>query len=185
MASSDPASELMDQVQAKLADGPSLTAMRTGVAVAVPDLGAEERWPGYVRAASGLGIRSLLAVPLPLPESDAAVLTLYCRNSGAFRPEERMRIEAFARHASKNVGLAVRLGQLQDARDNMSAAMNSRTVIDLATGAIMARKHCSQDAAFQVLLHASNTRNIKLRDVAATVVTSISGSPSARTHFDE
>jgi AmiR/NasT family two-component response regulator len=67
----------------------------------------------------------------------------------------------------------------------MSAAMQSRTVIDLATGAIMAQNRCSQAAAFQVLREASNSRNVKLRDVAATVVSSVAGGTDTFTYFDE
>jgi len=185
MASSNPCSRLMDQLEMKYGVGPALTAMADGTTVTVPDLRAERRWPEYVRAAAGLGFQSLLAVPLALQQPDRAVLTLYGKPPSSFGPEDTGRAELFAGQASKSLRLALRLGRLQDTRDNMSAAMNSRTVIDLATGAIMAKKGCSQAAAFQVLLRASNTRNIKLRDVAATVVTSVSGNPAIFTHFAE
>ncbi|MDF2050211.1 ANTAR domain-containing protein [Arthrobacter sp. Cr_A7] len=77
------------------------------------------------------------------------------------------------------------MAKLQESRDGMSAAMQSRTVIDLATGAIMAQNRCSQAAAFQVLREASNSRNVKLRDVAATVVSSVAGGTDTFTYFDE
>ena len=62
--------------------------------------------------------------------------------------------------------------------------MESRTTIDLATGAIMAQNRCNQESAIRILRIASNTRNVKLRDIAASVVASISHDPGVRTHFD-
>jgi len=55
----------------------------------------------------------------------------------------------------------------------------------MAVGAIMAENRCSRDTAFQILTRASNTRNIKLRDVAASVIRSISGEQQIVTYFDE
>jgi AmiR/NasT family two-component response regulator len=64
------------------------------------------------------------------------------------------------------------------------AAMESRTVIDLATGAIMAQNRCGQETAFDILRRASIARNEKLNEVAAGVVASLSDAPVA-THFDD
>jgi len=63
-------------------------------------------------------------------------------------------------------------------------ALESRTVIDLATGIIMAQNQCNQDTAIKVLRSASNTRNRKLRDVAALLVASVGRDPDVITHFD-
>jgi len=41
----------------------------------------------------------------------------------------------------------------------------------------MAREHCNQDRAFAILRSASQNSNRKLRDIAAAVVTSITGEP--------
>jgi AmiR/NasT family two-component response regulator len=65
----------------------------------------------------------------------------------------------------------------------MKAAMESRTTIDLAVGVIMGQNRCSQDAAMSILKSASSVRNVKLRDVAASVLQSLGQGPG-RTHFD-
>lgn len=185
VASSNQSARVMDRMQGKLGEGPSLAAMREGKTLLVPDLGLEERWPAYVHAVSGLGCVSVLAIPLVVDGTTRAALTLYAAHPHSFSEEGVASAEAFAGQASKGLQLALRMSHLQDTRDEMRAAMKSRTVIDLATGAIMARNGCSQDTAFKVLLQASSTRNIKLRDVAARVVSSISGSAATFTHFDE
>jgi len=50
-------------------------------------------------------------------------------------------------------------------------------VIDQALGVIMATERCAQDEAFALLRTVSQNTNIKLREVAATIVTSVSGKP--------
>ena len=75
--------------------------------------------------------------------------------------------------------------QLSEARNDLSTALHSRTVIDMAIGAIMAENRCTRDVAFSILTRASSARNVKLRDVAATVITSISGEKQIDTYFDE
>ena len=78
----------------------------------------------------------------------------------------------------------MRISQLAEAKEHLLAAMESRTTIDLATGAIMAQNRCSQETAMKILKIASNTRTQKLRDIAAAVVASVSQDPDVRTHFD-
>lgn len=48
-----------------------------------------------------------------------------------------------------------------------------------------AQNGCSQDAVMRILKSASSLRNIKLRDVAASVVASTSGYTVLSTHFDK
>lgn len=67
--------------------------------------------------------------------------------------------------------------------DDLGAAMESRTTIDLAAGIIMGQNRCPQNEAMAILAKASSGRNKKLRDVAARLVSSFDGAP-ATTHFD-
>lgn len=185
VASSNPCARLMNELQNEYGDGPCLTAMRRMATVHLPDLRLEGRWSGYIHAVAGQGILSLLSVPLPLEGETRGALNLYSQRPHAFSGESIASVEAFSEQASKGLRLALRIGQLQDTRDNMTAAMRSRAVIDLATGAIMAQNRCSRDAAFKVLIRASSTRNMKLHDVAAAVIAAISQNPDMTTYFDE
>jgi len=46
---------------------------------------------------------------------------------------------------------------------------------------IMATEHCPQDKAFAMLRSVSQNTNVKLRDLAATIVTRASGEPPGST----
>ncbi|WP_258868547.1 ANTAR domain-containing protein [Arthrobacter sp. RT-1] len=63
--------------------------------------------------------------------------------------------------------------------------MKNRTAIDIAVGVIMAQNRCSQDAAITILRKASSSRNMKLHNVAAAVIESVSPHTPLRTFFDE
>ncbi len=184
-AASSSLARLMNQLEGACVDSPGATAARLSETVMVPDLRQEGRWQEYVLAGRRQGVLSVVSTPLLLDGEDHGVLSLY-----SSQPEEpgsgsTASAEAFVRQASKGLRLALRMASLQETKDGLSAAMQTRTVIDLATGAIMAQNRCGQAAAFKVLREASNTRNIKLREIASGVISSVAGSPETFTYFDE
>ena len=185
VASSDVAARALDELQNGFKDGPCLTALRNGTTLLVPDLAEERRWAHYIKAAQENGVSSILAVPLNLAGEAEAVLNLYSGCSNGFTDEDISTAEAFANQAASSLRLVLRIAQLSEARNDLALAMQSRTVIDMAIGAIMAENRCSRDTAFQILTKASSSRNIKLRDVAAAVISSISGEKQIETYFDE
>ena len=54
----------------------------------------------------------------------------------------------------------------------LEEAIQHRSVIEQAKGVIMHSMQCSADAAFAVLVAASQRENVKLRDVAARIAAS-------------
>jgi len=59
----------------------------------------------------------------------------------------------------------------------LRAALTSRPVIDQAIGILMAQQHCTAGQAFKILSIASQNRNVKLRRVAADIITGLTGQP--------
>lgn len=184
VASSEERALRLDETQYGAGDGPCLSAIRNQAVVHIPDLAKDYRWPSYTRAALEEGVGSSLSVPLLLEGEAEAGLNLYSTRSQGFSAEDIDTVEAYAYHASKALRLAVRISQLAEAKTHLTAALESRTTIDLATGAIMAQNRCNQETAIKILKIASSTRNVKLRDIAASVVTSLSQDPRVSTHFD-
>jgi hypothetical protein len=43
----------------------------------------------------------------------------------------------------------------------------------------MSQNHCTRDTAFGILRRASQNRNVKVRDVAATIIERFTGHPAA------
>jgi GAF domain-containing protein len=184
VACSAPRGKAMDELQYAFGDGPCLAAMRTGTTVYVRDVAAESRWPDYVRAVAAHGVKSILGVPLQLEGNSTAALNIYSSGANGFSAEDIARAELFGEQSARTLKLELRLAELRDAKEDLEAAMRSRTAIDVAIGIIMAQNRCSQEDAMTILRKASNSRNVKLRNVAAGVIASVSPNSSLRTHFD-
>jgi hypothetical protein len=54
--------------------------------------------------------------------------------------------------------------------DNLQIALRTREKIGVAVGILMATRKCTQETAFQSLVHASQRSNRKLRDIADVVI---------------
>lgn len=177
VACTDPLAAQADDVQFRTGDGPSLHAMRRGEWVHIPDMTRHDRWRRFCRHAVSLGIRSCLAMPLITDGEPVGALALYARRPFAFGPDETRRADRFARNASGALTLSLRMANCEDLNGQLRSSIASRAVIDQALGVIMATEHCPQEKAFALLRTVSQNTNVKLRDLAATIVTSVSGEP--------
>jgi GAF domain-containing protein len=177
VACSDPLAARVDEVQYELDDGPCLHAVRDGRTVRIEDTAEKARWPEFEARAASHGIRSCLALPLNADGKPVGALTLYACEASAFGAAEARRAENFAENASGALSLAIKLSSHAALIEQLRSSLASRGVIDQALGIIMAREQCTQDRAFAILRAASQNSNVKLRDIASAVVTSISGEP--------
>jgi GAF domain-containing protein len=177
VACSDQVAARVDEVQYELDDGPCLHAMRDGRMVRIEDTAEKAHWPEFEALAAAHGIRSCLALPLNADGKPVGALNLYSGKASAFGAAEARRAENFAENASGALSLAMRLASHAALIAQLRSSLTSRTVIDQALGIIMAREHCTQARAFAILRAASQNSNVKLRDIASAVVTSVSGEP--------
>jgi len=141
--------------------------------------------PSSYAGSAGEGSASVLRIPLELDDENSAVVNLYSPWAGAFSTDNAAEARRFAAETARPLLLALRIFQLRESRQDLSAAMQSRTIIDMAIGAIMAQNRCGRDAAFKILRNTSNNRNMKIRDVAASVVASIAGDTDFTARFEE
>ncbi|MET3810633.1 GAF and ANTAR domain-containing protein [Arthrobacter sp. UYEF3] len=182
--SSDSAREV-DQIQYRLAQGPCLTAAQEEREVYVPDLFEEDRWgPDYASAVASHGLRSVLSVPFHLHGEAQAALNLYSDVPRKFDGDVAARARDYTRQISQALRMAVRFSLHTDSATNLRATLESRTVIDMAIGIVMAQNRCNQDAAVRILTDASSNGNVKLREIATSLVESVGGS-ATKTHFQE
>jgi hypothetical protein len=186
VACSDPVAAQVDGLQYELDDGPCLHAMRDGQVVRIDDTADKTRWPEFEAQAVAVGIRSCLALPLSADGRPIGAINLYARTASAFGPAEARRAENFAANASGALSLATRLAANANLIGQLRSSLASRTVIDQALGIIMARERCTQSYAFAIMRSASQNNNVKLRDIAASVVTSVTGeSPQPPPPFED
>jgi GAF domain-containing protein len=177
VASSDEMTLTIDQIQYRTGEGPCLDTLSTADPHYIPDTSAEQRWPAFCTEAFAHGVRSCLSLPLLGPAGPVGGYNIYNTHPDAFDHDGRTRMRVFAGNAAGAVALALRMTDQSELNEQLRAALASRSVIDQAIGIIMAQQRCPAPAAFAILSRASQNRNLKLRDLAAEIVTTVGGRP--------
>ena len=183
VAGSSPTAVMLDQIEQSLGEGPCIEALRTKTVVLLADVATDPRWPEYQEQLAAHGCRSTLGVPLEIGDDSTAALNFFAPATGVFTAEVVSEAAGLADIAGRALRLAVRIGTAQTRAEDLQAAMEHRTSIDLACGVVMAQNRCSQEDAMAILTRVSSNRNQKLRDVAADILKNVTGE-EIHTHFE-
>lgn len=163
-SSSDSVALACDRLQYDLGDGPCLQAVWDEAVVHSPDLTDDARWGIWgPRVADEQGVLSVLCLRLFTEKDDIGALNLYSQRRDAFNEDDRDEGTALAAH------IAVALAAAQ-AQENLTRALDARTLVGQAVGIVMERYGVNSAAAFQVLVRISSHSNLKLRDIAQELV---------------
>ncbi|SDS50050.1 ANTAR domain-containing protein [Friedmanniella luteola] len=160
----------LDERQYSSGAGPCLEAARTGRTIPLVLEQSEERYPEFVRAALRRGLTHTLSVPVPVQGDWTAALNLYGTTGDPFSAGTRLGVERFAPYAGTFLANLQRHHDALEQAAGLQEAMRSRATIEQAKGVLMAQQRCSADAAFALLVRASQRDNVKLRDLAAALV---------------
>ena len=174
VAASDALVEQADALQYELDTGPCLTSWRDRVTVRIDDLTTETRWPQWCAAASGLGVRAMLSVPLVTEGVSTGAIKVYSTAPDVYDERDEHLLTLFAKQAAI---LLVNTQTLADARKlstDLAQALGTRDVIGQAKGALIAQGAPNEDAAFAMLVSASQRSQTKLHDVARQLIESVS-----------
>jgi hypothetical protein len=135
------------------------------------DIRTDRRWPEFAARAMLSGFRSALALPLAATTEPSAAMTLLSRQPDQFADTTYDVVMLFVVHAGvvfDNVSL------YNDSRSmlrNLRAALSTRSTIGQAQGLVMQRCKLTAESSFKLLRSASQNRNVKLRDLAGSLVT--------------
>lgn len=175
VATSDVCAEL-DHVQYATGEGPCVECAReNGPGYAYSsEIGTDPRWPRFGPPAARRGIAALLSVTLvPGPRSvyPPGALNIYSAQPAGIPETDMTTALILAAHASLALAHtdAVTYRQLREYQ--LKQAIESRDVIGQAKGILMSRQGCSADEAFNVLKETSQHMNVKLIEIAQTIVT--------------
>jgi GAF domain-containing protein len=149
----------LDALQQRTGRGPCIDASRKQVSIHIDDLSVDHRWPEFASAASKLGIRAMLCVPLWVDDRRLGSLSLYARSAEAFDDFAKRFADLYATHGALALLEAQRADQLQ-------RAIASRDVIGQAKGVLMERHRITAEQAFALLKGASQRLNRKVAEVA-------------------
>ncbi|MFC6160520.1 GAF and ANTAR domain-containing protein [Kribbella jiaozuonensis] len=113
--------------------------------------------------ATELGLHSVMSSVIRARNHDIGVLDVYACERDAFRPSDQALAGALATH------IAVAISTVTTA-DTLVRAIDAHTAIGQAVGILMERFDIGPDAAMVLLRRQSQDHNVKLRAVAADVV---------------
>ena len=149
-------------LQNETGQGPCLETVAAGAPVRLVDTAEESRWPLFTPRVAGLGVNSMLCTPLAAQNVVFGSLSLMSASPGAFHEEAEILAAVFAAHA------ALALTGVKDTRE-LTAMARTRDVIGQAKGILMERHHITADAAFAVLVSASQNSNRKLKEICEEI----------------
>lgn len=169
--------EVLDELQYETGYGPCLDAGRSNEILHIKDAATETRWPRYLPPARENGLVSSLSLPIPVTNYLVGALNLYSRTPDAFNVESVQLGDEMASHICAALSRAEAVFGYRDQVEQLRRAMQSRAVIEQAKGIIMAQRRCSAVDAFTELRVMSMNQNIKLAELAESIVSGASGHP--------
>lgn len=168
-AASGPWARGLEELQYSAGDGPGVEAFTTASPVFVADLDhADQRWPGFLDSATGLGLAAVFAFPLQAGAIRLGTLDLYRRKPGVL-PDDRLADAAVLADLATTA-------LLTDASSGEGAAWADVDLpghyddVNVATGMLAAELRISVDDAFLRLRAHAFSSGEPLLDIARSVL---------------
>ena len=163
VATTDPLADRCDQLQYDLGEGPCLDAVSDEEAYLIDDVRHDARWPTWGPQAAEAGVGSIFSVRMADGRETLGALNLYSRTHHAFDEDSVDLALVYASHAATAISQSRLVSGLQ-------TALQSRHLIGVAQGVLMAQYDMELETAFEVLRRYSSHSNVKLREVARQIV---------------
>lgn len=171
VASSSQETRLLELFVLQNNEGPCLDCVRTGVAVVSDNLEEDRgRWPLFVPAAQMAGFQSVAAVPMRLRDQTIGALALFMNVPAPIPAANRRLAQALADVATIGILQQRSLHRSQALSEQLQTALTSRIAIEQAKGVLAERNKLTMDEAFDALRRYARDHNLKLTDVATSVV---------------
>lgn len=172
IASSNEHVRLLELFQLQNDEGPCLDAYATGAGVSAVDLAtARDRWPHFAPAAVAAGFTAVDALPMRLRDHVIGALNLFRTHAGALTSTALLTAQALVDVATIGLLQERAIRRQEVLSEQLQVALNSRVVIEQAKGLIAERLGVQMEVAFVALRGYARNNNLKLSDVAESVIT--------------
>jgi GAF domain-containing protein len=131
----------------------------------------ERRWPAWTEAVMALGVRSVLSTPMVAGGTAIGAVKVYSYQRHAYDQDSQELLALFARQAAILLENAQSYQDAHQLTAQLKAAMTSRDLIGQAKGILIAQGAPDEQAAFAMLVTASQRTNTKVREVAEQLIT--------------
>ncbi|MDH2424227.1 GAF and ANTAR domain-containing protein [Sphaerisporangium sp. TRM90804] len=171
VAASTEQARLLELFQLQDEEGPCLDCYQSGRMVACSDLTAQpQQWPRFAAAAHEAGFASVQAFPLRLRDQVLGAMNMFSATAGLPSPHSTSVAQALADVATIGITHERTLRQHQLVTEQLQHALNSRIVIEQASGMLAERGQISIAEAFALMRTHARNHNRKLSVVARQVI---------------
>ncbi|HET9649377.1 MAG TPA: GAF and ANTAR domain-containing protein [Microlunatus sp.] len=160
----------IDAIQYGIGQGPCITAARDAQTVMSGSLGADPRWRSFGGRVARLGVHSALSLPLVTADGVVGAMNVYAHDKHVFDQRAAELGEIFAIPAAVSVQNAQVLAQARRLATRLQTALDSRAVIERATGIVMSRSGVTAEEALARLRTLSQNEHHKLVTIAGQIV---------------
>jgi hypothetical protein len=158
-----------------------LDAVTPGAGAGEPGTAAAGSRPPWHLAMAAVGFRGVVVLTAPVRAGSDLAVTWY---HGGGRPDVPGPAAQCIEELARSIALRLKVDEQTTTNADLVAAMASRATIDHAIGVLMAVHRCTADEAMVRLREASRRKNMKLRDLASSLVRDVTGnSPATPTPF--
>lgn len=167
VAASDAVARVVDDIERATGEGPCLDAIGSEAAQVESDLRTPNRWPAMARGVlNRTPVRGAMGFRINVDDQKVGALNLFTDTAGVFDSISADNAIILTAFTAVTVA-AVMHGQ---EASTLREGLESNREIGKAIGLIMAMHQVSGDEAFALLRKSSQDLNVKISDLAATVV---------------
>ncbi|HYS41344.1 MAG TPA: GAF and ANTAR domain-containing protein [Pseudonocardiaceae bacterium] len=171
VATSNEQVRLLELFQLQNDEGPCLEAFGTGKAISHPDLGAADaKWPRFAATATEAGFAAVDALPMRLRSELIGALNLFRAEPGELDPTALRTAKALVDVATIGLLQERSIRNREILTEQLQTALNSRVIIEQAKGLVAERYGLDMDGSFAALRGYARSHNLKLSDVARSVI---------------
>ena len=172
VAASSSAAKHLELFQLQNDQGPCLDCYRSHEPVIVNDLSqSRARWPEFSPRAISSGVHSVHAFPMRLRDRIIGTLNVFGDTAEPLDPADARIIQAMSDVATIAIIQEQAIGRAETLTEQLQGALNSRIVIEQAKGSVARARNLSVDDAFQLLRTHARRNQLRLTDLAHSVVT--------------
>lgn len=170
VASSDEPGRTLELLQQELGEGPCTKTLVDDEVVMTSDVRTDPRWPELGPRMEGVGVVSVLGVPTHLAGTAVAALNVYRDERYDWTDDDVARLQTYNRVLERLISHAIAAEQRDELVQQLQRALDSRVVIERATGLLMGREGLGSVEAFDQLRRAARTERRRVYDVALDVL---------------
>jgi len=171
LAASHERTHLLELFQVQNQEGPCQDCFTTGAPVEVVDLeDTHARWPHFTPKALSTGFRSVQAVPMRLRGTVLGAMNLFLTYPGGLPSTDQAVVQAMADVATIGLLQQRELHRAHTVEGQLQHALHSRISLEQAKGILSEQANLPMGAAFELLRSHARSHNLKLSDVARSVV---------------